>query len=34
LPGEVKEGRIQAEFEEGVLTVNMPHRRELAAKQN
>ena len=33
LPGEVEEDKVDAAFKDGVLTVEMPHKREPAAKK-
>ena len=33
LPGEVDEGKVEATFKDGLLTVVMPHRKEAKAKR-
>ncbi len=33
LPGEVEEGKVEATFNDGVLTVEMPQKKEPAAKK-
>lgn len=33
LPGEVEEGKVEATFKDGVLTIEMPHKKEPAAKK-